>query len=290
MKLTCAVLISVAFLAVQLARAGPPGAPPTSQPATQPDYLSEMPPFDRVLEEMKLPDLRTSRAQQAEALLQLRSMIFNLAGPRSLTRDFTAQELRLADEYDHAYQAISDTFSSPFDQFAWLTVMQRYDTDPFRFMLLDKYFSPATAVLYKKVLASTGALRIESGFKVRPGAVNPLAGQGFFILKHPLDDALTRGGYKPPAGLTPRQAMEQARIKNAPELKIAVDALMADCVTSVTTDAASGDAEFPRLPPGTYYLVGGILAPRFAWNLKFELSAGEYQLITLGDDNAQPFK
>jgi hypothetical protein len=136
--------------------------------------------------------------------------------------------------------------------------------------------------------APAAVLLISVGVVTQSGAVKPLVEQGFFLLKDSMDDALTKGGFRPPPGMSPRTGMEHARINNMPSLNQAVAALLASNLCGPVLTDASGTAQFPPLNPGTHYLVGGNLNPRLAWNLRVDLKPGANS-VTLDQRNASPF-
>jgi hypothetical protein len=136
--------------------------------------------------------------------------------------------------------------------------------------------------------APAAVLLISVGTVTQSGAVKPLVAQGFFLLKDSMDDALTKGGFRPPPGMSPRTGMEHARINNTPNLNQAVAALLANVVCGPVLTDSNGMAQFPPLHTGTYHLVGGNLNPRLAWNLRVDLKSGANS-VTLDQRNAAPF-
>ena len=70
-----------------------------------PPYLREMPPVERVLQDMQVSDPAETAARQMGALLQLKRMIEDAAGPRfySRTVGLTPDENRLRQQYYTAY-------------------------------------------------------------------------------------------------------------------------------------------------------------------------------------------
>ena len=136
--------------------------------------------------------------------------------------------------------------------------------------------------------APAAVLLISVGVVTQSGAVKPLVEQGFFLLKDSGDDALTKGGFRPPPGMSPRTGMEHARINNTPNLNQATAALLAAVVCGPVVTDVNGMAHFPPLHPGTYYLWGGNLNPRLAWNLRVDLKPGANS-VTLDQRNASPF-
>ena len=136
--------------------------------------------------------------------------------------------------------------------------------------------------------APAAVLLIRVGVVTQSGALNPLAAAPFFLLQDSLDDALTKGGFRPPPGMSPRTGMEHARINNTPNLNQAVAAILASNLCGPVFADPKGTAQFPPLNPGTYYLVGGNLNPRLAWQLRVDLKPGANS-VTLDQRNASPF-
>jgi len=107
-----------------------------------PAYLKELPSVDRVLADMKTADPDETAARQMGALLQLKKMIEDAAGPRffSRTNGLTPDETRLRQQYYTAYYKIAQ--SKPL--YGTLNALRGYDVDPkFRDELFKRYFSPA---------------------------------------------------------------------------------------------------------------------------------------------------
>jgi tetratricopeptide (TPR) repeat protein len=107
-----------------------------------PAYLKELPSVDRVMNDMKTSDPAETAARQMGALLQLKKMIEDAAGPRffSRTTGLTPDETRLRQQYYTAYYNLSQ--SKP--ELKGLNALRGYDVDPkFRDELFKLYFSPA---------------------------------------------------------------------------------------------------------------------------------------------------
>ena len=107
-----------------------------------PAYLKELPSVDRVMNDMKTSDPAETAARQMGALLQLKKMIEDAAGPRffSRTTGLTPDETRLRQQYYTAYYELSQ--SKP--ELKGLNALRGYDVDPkFRDELFKRYFSPS---------------------------------------------------------------------------------------------------------------------------------------------------
>ncbi len=110
--------------------------------ALNPPYLREMPPVERVLSDQQRADTAETAARQMGALLQLKKMIEDAAGPRFFDRrvGLTSDETRICQDYYTAYYRISQSK----EEYKKFTAMRGYDIDPrFRDELFKRYFSPA---------------------------------------------------------------------------------------------------------------------------------------------------
>jgi hypothetical protein len=110
--------------------------------ALNPAYLREMPPVERVLSDQQTADTAETAARQMGALLQLKKMIEDAAGPRFFDRrtGLTSDETRICQDYYTAYYRISQSK----EEYKKFTAMRGYDIDPrFRDELFKRYFSPA---------------------------------------------------------------------------------------------------------------------------------------------------
>jgi hypothetical protein len=110
--------------------------------ALNPAYLREMPPVDRVLSDQQTADPAETAARQMGAMLQLKKMIEDAAGPRFFDRrtGLTPDETRICQDYYTAYYRVSQSK----DEYKKFTAMGGLDIDPrFRDELFKRYFSPA---------------------------------------------------------------------------------------------------------------------------------------------------
>src|SRR6202790_5634495 len=120
--MTTARLIFVqASVIVLLARSDLPAQ------ALNPPYLREMPPVERVLSDQQTADTAETAARQMGALLQLKKMIEDAAGPRFFDRrvGLTPDETRICQDYYTAYYRISQSK----DEYKKFTAMKGYDID-----------------------------------------------------------------------------------------------------------------------------------------------------------------
>ena len=129
-------------------------------------------------------------------------------------------------------------------------------------------------------------LAIASGFSTEPGKPNPVGNHGFYLLKDPVDTALAKGGFHPPAGMSPLNGMNLVCTKQAADCQKAVAAIIADSATAVKS-APDGKAVFPAVPPGVYYIfgMGQQQGKPLLWNVRVQIKAGENS-ITLDDRNS----
>lgn len=119
--------------------------------ATNPAYLAEMPSVDRVLQAMQTSDPDETAARQMGALLQLKTMIEDISGPRQFQKGgLTPDENKYRQAYYTAYYQITQL--KP--QYKSFPAMRGYDLDPkFRNELIQKLFPPTFAAEYPKLMA-----------------------------------------------------------------------------------------------------------------------------------------
>lgn len=130
-----------------------------------------------------------------------------------------------------------------------------------------------------------GILTIRSGFSVRPGVQNPLAGIPYTLLRDDMRTAWDKGGIRVPSGMTPGSFILETCKSHAACTGI-TQPLNADTATYTDADA-NGTATFPGVPTGTYYLfVTTTYNNRnYFWTQRIELKAGANS-ITLDQNNA----
>jgi hypothetical protein len=119
-------------------------------------------------------------------------------------------------------------------------------------------------------------LSLTSGFvAAQPGAVNPLAGKTFILLKSSFDNVLAENGFPVPAGIAPYRAMVVACTQRTQDCQTATAAINANTVTGVKADA-TGKATFSGVAPGGYYLMGATFTngQMLEWNIRVELRSG----------------
>ena len=130
--------------------------PVFAQTTLNPPYLREMPPVDRVLSDMQTGDTAETAARQMGALLQLKKMIGDAAGPRFYNRavGLTPEETRIRQAYYTAYYQISQ--SRP--EYKGIHALRGYDISPrFRDELFRRYFSPAFRTVCETANAAADA-------------------------------------------------------------------------------------------------------------------------------------
>jgi hypothetical protein len=138
--------------------------------------------------------------------------------------------------------------------------------------------------------APTGnaTLSIVSGFPAQPGTPNPLAGHPYVLLRDAYGDALAKGGVSVPSGESPYKFVGTACGTRTPDCQKSLDAIKADAASAIRADA-NGNATFPGVAAGTYYLM---ISTRYnnqpmVWGQKVELKAGANS-ITLDQKNGTP--
>lgn len=131
-------------------------------------------------------------------------------------------------------------------------------------------------------------LSIASGFSAQSGAVNPLAGRPYVLLRDSYANALAKGGVSVPPGMSPYKYVATICTSRTPECQKALDAVKASAASAVRADA-KGSGTFPGVPPGTYYLM---ISTRYnnhplAWGQTVQLKSGQNSM-TLDQTNATP--
>jgi hypothetical protein len=132
----------------------------------------------------------------------------------------------------------------------------------------------------------TAVLALASGFSQEAGKPNPVGNHGFYLLKDPVDTALTKGGFQPPAGLSPVNGMHLVCTKQTPDCQKAVAAIILNSATAVKS-GPEGKAVFPAVLPGVYYVfgMGQHQGKPLLWNVRVQIKAGDNS-VTLDDRNA----
>lgn len=130
---------------VLLAWAGEVGAQ-----ATNPAYLAELPPVERILREITGTTPDETAARQMGTFLQFKGMIESMAGDRRYANKLTPDETRLIQVYYTAWWEIAKT--KP--EYQKFTGLKGYDISPdWRNELFAKYFSPQFKAVYDGVNA-----------------------------------------------------------------------------------------------------------------------------------------
>lgn len=139
-----AVLLLAALVAL-------PSAPGLAGQATNPPYLSEMPPVERVLKEIRGATPDETAARQMGTFLQLKGIIQDMASYRYYRNQLTLDEQRLIGMYQAAYGNIAKT--SP--DYTKYNALKGFDIDPgYRIELLEKYFSASFRAQYGEIDAT----------------------------------------------------------------------------------------------------------------------------------------
>jgi len=138
--------------------------------------------------------------------------------------------------------------------------------------------------------APTGnaVLTIVGTFPSPAAAPNPLFGHPFALLRVSYTEALTKGGFSVPAGMTPVKATALACNPRTANCQIAINAVNAQTAAQTRADA-TGKATFPGVPPGNYYVVGNVRynnQPLY-FDLPITLKPG-VNTLNLDQNNAKP--
>lgn len=121
---------------------------PAAAQATNPPYLSEMPPVERVLREIKGATPDETAARRMGTFLQFKDIIQDMASYRFYRNQLTADEKRLIQVYNNAYLEIART--KP--EYQKFTGLKGFDIDPaYRAELFEKFFSATFRAKYEEV-------------------------------------------------------------------------------------------------------------------------------------------
>ena len=133
-------------------------------------------------------------------------------------------------------------------------------------------------------------LSLVSGFATQLGTNNPLAEKTFYLAKESVESVLTKGGVGVEAGKSAFQSWLIACSNGTPECQQGQTALATNSA-SVLKTGNNGKAEFPPVPPGTYYIVGITRSNNqlLLWNLKVDVKAGMNE-VGLDQRNSAPVK
>jgi hypothetical protein len=129
-------------------------------------------------------------------------------------------------------------------------------------------------------------LSVISAFPSQPGVPNPLAGHTYVLTRQPYEAALTSAGFQPPAGMSVLKGYLIACANRQPTCQQGTAGANSSTVTGAKADA-SGKAQLPGLPPGTYYFfcLGAVNKQLYKWAFKVDLKAGSNP-VSLDQSNA----
>jgi hypothetical protein len=118
------------------------------------------------------------------------------------------------------------------------------------------------------------------------GGANPLAGHTFVLLNQSYEAVLTGAGIQAPPGVSPVKGFLAACANNQPACQAGVAATNSSTVSGVKADA-SGKAQLPGVPPGTYYFfcLGAYNNQMYKWDFQVQLKSGANS-VTLDQHNA----
>jgi hypothetical protein len=132
------------------------------------------------------------------------------------------------------------------------------------------------------------ALSIASGFPPQAGALNPLGGRPYVLLRDSYANALAKGGVSVPPGMSAYKYAGAACANKTPDCQKIGDAIKASAASAVRADG-NGNGTFPGVPPGNYYLMISALFNNqsLVWGQAVQLKPGANSL-TLDRSNAIP--
>ncbi len=146
---------------------------------------------------------------------------------------------------------------------------------------------PAVPAAIPGAPTGNAVLTIVSGFPAQPNVPSPLAGRSFILLRDSLTNALIKGGVPVAAGTTPFKAMGAACAtqQNCQQVMVAINS---DSASLIKADA-NGNANFPGVPAGTYYLMIStkLNNQTIFWGQQVDLKPGANS-ITLNQRNSTP--
>jgi hypothetical protein len=133
---------------------------------------------------------------------------------------------------------------------------------------------------------ASAVLALAAGVAAPGGAVTPVAGRSFFVLRNSVDAVMAKAGIQPAPGVSRLKSWALACNSGLPACGQGTSALLAESAAVTKTDA-SGRGRLSPLPPGTYYVFGVAPnnAPPLLWNVKVDLKPGE-NAVTLDQRNA----
>jgi uncharacterized membrane protein len=146
---------------------------------------------------------------------------------------------------------------------------------------------PGKAVLSTPSAPTGNAiLSVTSGLTGQPGGSNPLAGHTFVLLNQSYEAILAGAGIQAPPGVSQVKGYLAACTNRQPACQVGVAATNSSTVSGARADA-SGKAQLPGVPPGTYYFVclGAYNNQLFKWDFQVQLKSGTNS-VTLDQHNA----
>jgi hypothetical protein len=147
---------------------------------------------------------------------------------------------------------------------------------------------PAPAVLSTPSAPTGNAiLLVTSGLSAQPGGQNPLAGHTFVLMNQSYEDVLASAGIQAPPGVSPVKGCLAACTNRQPACQVGVASTNSSTVSGARADA-SGKAQLPGVPPGTYHFfcLGAYNKQLFKWDFQVQLKPGANS-VTLDQHNAE---
>jgi uncharacterized membrane protein len=146
---------------------------------------------------------------------------------------------------------------------------------------------PGKAVLSTPSAPTGNAiLLVTSGLSAQPGGQNPLAGHTFVLMNQSYEAVLASAGIQAPPGVSPVKGYLAACANRQPACQVGIAATNSSTVSGARADA-SGKAQLPGVPPGTYYFfcLGAYNKQLFKWDFQVQLKPGANS-VTLDQHNA----
>ena len=133
---------------------------------------------------------------------------------------------------------------------------------------------------------TSAALLLAAGFAVPGGALQPVVGANFFVLKESADVILAKAGFTGSLGNSPLKAWTMACASGERNCGQGMMQIVKSSVGVMKTDSG-GKAQLPSLPHGTYYVFGlnKVNAEAILWHVKTDLGPGA-QPVRLDQRNA----
>ena len=136
--------------------------------------------------------------------------------------------------------------------------------------------------------AASAVLTISDGFATAPGTPSPFAGQIITLWKESWENVVRKAGVRPPAGTSAIKVWLNACASRQPLCQQVIEFSKSYVVAPAGFDAGRR-AQFPAVPPGTYYVFAAARHNNqpFMWDLRVDLKPGA-NAVTLDQRNSTP--